>query len=139
MKKMEKKMGNALKYVPIHWSDMNLFLGFRSKSRMEVPAVCHLWRGDTFVDSRPQVNWSKLTGKQLESWSTNFDELSNVYYDNLLISVCRHAPSNGASTASTMSSFLLWKFTFLVRLLAIVALSFTTHERYCNATFAALY
>ena len=70
---MEKKICNALKYVPIHWSDMNLFLGFRSKSRMEVPAVCHLWRGDTFVDSRPQVNWSKLTGKQLKSWSTSLN------------------------------------------------------------------
>ena len=72
MKRMENKIGHALKYVPIHWSDMNLFLGFRFKSRMEVPAVCHLWRGDTFVDSRPQVNWSKLAGKQL-SWSTNLN------------------------------------------------------------------
>ena len=76
MKKMEKKICNALKYVPIHWPDMNLFLGFRFKSRMEVPAVCHLWRGDTFVDSRPQVNWSKLTGKQLrvgqQIWMLSF-------------------------------------------------------------------
>ena len=31
-------------------------LGFWFEPRIQVAAVCHLWRGDTSVDSRPQVS-----------------------------------------------------------------------------------
>ena len=49
---------------------------------------------------------------------------------NSASSVCRPAPSNGELTLSTMSSFLLWSFTFLGRLHLIEASSCMIQERY---------